>query len=443
MIRKLVLNGAAIAIAAFVMSGCSALQEGLASQMEVPTLENQANRVAIGMTIVRENNIMAFKLPISADAKWPTMVTRDINDTDKKFINDALMDSPYFSTVHYTKPIQRQMLGTGLLMSQLGDAGNIAAQVLDQSVSPLTYRAIQKLVIFYGNDKKNWPDVFKYDPSLKNFLDFKDGKMKKIDSPKGDVYKTIGDAVISLAPVNMHKDLTAANKEMLEGFADVAVEQAKKGVLETEIKEDEAKSNDMTKNPNYTPFSAEKKMENEKELATIETQIKEKESIANEKEAIYFQLLDQAVVALESEINIDDANYVKLAKNVNMVANEIQVSSTEAYASFGLALGNIAANNIVLNFPKELESLAVAKAAVPLNLQDKYNERVVRLVKNAVYLLPNIFIGTYYANKQSNLAQKYENVTKIILLAYEVKEQQEADAKKAADEAKALAANGK
>ena len=32
-----------------------------------------------------------------------------------------------------------------------------------------------------------------------------------------------------------------------------------------------------------------------------------------------------------------------------------------------------------------------------------------RLVKNSVYLLPNVFIGTYYASKQLALAKKYEN----------------------------------
>ncbi|MEA2092016.1 MAG: hypothetical protein U9O83_06595, partial [Campylobacterota bacterium] len=61
--------------------------------------------------------------------------------------------------------------------------------------------------------------------------------------------------------------------------------------------------------------------------------------------------------------------------------------------------------------------------------------RVARLAKNAVYLLPNMLIGTYYANKQSSLAQKYENITNIILLAYETKIQQEAAAKEDAEKA--------
>ncbi len=443
--KKLVLNVVATAIAAFAMTGCSTLQESFASQMEVPTLENQANRVAIGMTIIRENNIMAFKLPISADAKWPAMVVKDINDSEKKFIDNVLMQGPYFSTVHYTKPIQRKMLGTGALMNQLGDYGNIAAQLLDQTVTPLTYRAIQKITIFYGVKKENWPNVFNYDGSLSNFLDFKDGKMQDIDSPTGDVYNTLGAAVIALAPVNMQKDLASANEEMLQGFAEVAEIQATKGELETKLKVNMVKSNDKDRYAGFAPLTKKEKLEIENDIATTEAMIKEKESIANEKEAIYFELLDQAVIALEADINVDDENYVKLAKNVNLVANEIQVSSTEAYTSFSLALGNITANNVVLKFPKELESLVVAKASIPLNLQSKYNERVARLVKNAVYLLPNIFIGTYYANKQSNLAEKYESVTKIILLAYEVKTQQEAEAKKAAKEAAAAAraANGK
>jgi hypothetical protein len=79
-VKSLISNVLAIGFIAFSMSGCSTMMEGIQSQMEVPTLEKQANRVAIGMTIVRENNIMAFKMPISADAKWPGMVAAEIDD---------------------------------------------------------------------------------------------------------------------------------------------------------------------------------------------------------------------------------------------------------------------------------------------------------------------------------------------------------------------------
>jgi hypothetical protein len=184
----------------------------------------------------------------------------------------------------------------------------------------------------------------------------------------------------------------------------------------------------------YRPLTTEEKLDTEKKINLIDTQVSEAEAIANEKEAIYFELLDQAVVALESDINIDDENYVKLAQNLNIVSNEIQTGATEAYTAFGLAAANIASSNILLNFPTELESLAVSKATIPGKLDDKFNERVKRLTTNALYILPNVLIGTYYANKQANLAQKYENVTSIILLAHEAKMEQEAAAKEDAEQ---------
>jgi len=397
-------------VAIFNFSGCSTLQESLASQMEVPTLENQANRVAIGMTIVRENNIMAFKMPISADAKWPSLVASDINDSTKKLIDSALMDDPYFATQHYTKYLQRKMLGSNQNLGSLGGYANITATVFDQSVSPLTYRAFQKIVIFYGNDKKNWPDIFNYNSSLSNFLDFKDGKLQDIDSPTGDVYQTLGEAVISLLPVNLQKDLDAARLDMLDSFGEVASYKAEIGALETELK----KAKDS------------KRFELQQELEVLKAKSLEVESISDEKEMIYFQLLDQAAIAIESDMDLSDENYVKLAKNINTVAKEIYTGSTQAYSSFALALSNLASNNIFQNLDVEMKSLALAKANVPFNLQSKYNRRIGRVVKNSLYLFPNVFIGTYYASKQLSLARKYERLTDLILVADETKRAQEA-----------------
>lgn len=412
----------------FMMSGCSALQEGFASQMEVPTLENQANRVAVGMTIVRENNIMAFKLPISSDAKWPAKVSAELTSKEKQLMRNLLMDDPYFSTVHYTKAVQRKMLGSSTAMGSLGEYGNFAAQLLDQAVSPLTYKAIKKIAIFYKNPnlkaksayrsnyryyqaiKKNWPNIYEYDTSLKSFLDFKSGKMQEIDSPTGDVFDTIGAGIISLAPISLQKDLSKARISMLDGFQDVAELTLQKAQLESDIK--------------VNKISQAAKRRKYKELDTIKQQLYELESIADEKEDIYFNLLDQAIIALENDLNIDEESYVNLAKNINIVANEIQSSSTEAYTAFSLAIANIASSKILAKFPKELISLAVAKAYVPASLHSKYNIRMKRVATNALYLLPNAFIGAYYANKQSTLAEKYENFTNIIIIAAEILSEQ-------------------
>ncbi|MBL0707587.1 MAG: hypothetical protein JJW00_00890 [Sulfurimonas sp.] len=431
--NKAIVNALAVTLTALVMTGCSSAMEGLQSQMEVPTLENQANRVAIGMTIVRENNIMAFKMPISSDALWPVMVSSDINETENKKIIDLLMDGPYFSTVQYTTLVQRDMLGSSASMNMLGGYGNIAAMVLNQKVKPLTKRAIQKIMIFYGEDKTNWPNVFNFDSTLDNFVEFKDGNLAEIEAVDGDIYETIGEALISLTPIDLQKDLTTARDEMLSQYVEVASIKSKKGELQTTLKKDLAKTQKMKdKKTDYTPLSASEKLSIEKEIVLVDTQISEAESIADEKKSIYFELLDTATIALESDINIDDENYVKLARNVNIVSNEIQTGATQAYTAFGLASANIISSNIILKFPQELQSLAVAKARVPANLQDKYNERLARLSRNAIYLLPNILIGTYYANQQSTIAEKYETITNIILLAHQAKIDQELAAKEEA-----------
>lgn len=415
--NKLILNTAAAAVVLFGMSGCTSLQETFASQMEIPSLENQANRVAVGMTIVRENNLMAYKMPISADATWPSQMARDVNDTDKKFIESVLKNDPYFATAHYTKSIQRKRLGSGKLMSSFGDAGSLIAIVADQSVSPLTYRAVQKISILYGKDPLKWPDVFSFKSKNGNYLDFKNAEIQDIDSPTGDVYETIGEAVISLAPVNFQKTLSDTREEMLESFDETASLKADKGDYESELKSDKAKKKgELTR--------ADKRRIQE-EMAVLDLKIKEAESIADEKQAIYFQLLDTAIVALESEIDLDDENYVKLAKNINIASNEIQIGATEAYTAFGIATANLATNNVISNLPTELYTLAIGKAYVPMHLQSKYNKRVERIVHNAVYLLPNIFMGTYYAHKQSTLAEKYDEFTDVIIEAYDTKMEQE------------------
>jgi len=404
----------------FILSGCSTLQESFSSQMEVPTVENQVNRVAIGMSIVRENNIMAYKIPISSDASWPAKIAAPIDEKEKRFIEKLLKNDPYYATAHYTKLIQRRMLGSGAIMSQFGDLGSIASMALDQSISPLTYRAIQKISIFYGTDTSKWPNVFSFDTIKGDFLEFRGAKLQEIDSPQGDIYETLGDALISLAPVNLQKDLESAREDMLDAYDDTASLEAQKGDLETELKTDTANKKQSTEKGSH--LSPQEIRDINEELALLKVQIEQAKSVANEKESIYFTLLDSAIDVLQSDIDIDDEEYVKLAKNINIVANEIESGAVEAYASFGLALTNLLTTNALANFPRELASLAIAKAQVPMYLQSKYNKRVKRLAKNVFYLLPNIFIGTYYASKQIGLAKKYQDFTDVILEAYNTNE---------------------
>ena len=419
------------------MSGCSAVQEGLASQMEVPTLEKQANRVAIGMTIVRENNIMSRKMQISSDAKWPKKVSAPLTESEKLFIKKALLNDPYFATVNYTEPIQRKELGSGVLMNKMGGYGQLAATMLNQTITPLMYRAFHKIIIFYGKDKRNWPNIFNFDATKGNFNEFRNGKLLKVEALRGDVFDNVSDAFISLAPVNLQKDMQKAKEDMMDAYSEVLDLKREKADIETRLKQDDARKSakkqkikvDMKIKMNYQPLTEQEKADLKQRLATLDEEIKQKESVADEKEKVYFALIDQAGVALQSDINIDDEEYVKLATNINLVAKEISDSSTEAYTSFGIAAAQIAANNIILNFPKELKTLAMAKAYIPLKLQDKYNIRIKRLIKNTIYIMPNVLMGTYYAHKQSVLADKYKEFTDIILEAYNAKLEQESKKK--------------
>ncbi|MCF6331392.1 MAG: hypothetical protein L3I99_07605 [Sulfurimonas sp.] len=419
--KSLLINGLLVGAIGIIMSGCTSLQESFTSQMEVPTLEKQVNRVAIGMTILRQNNMMAFEMPISADASWPKAISSELEDTQKQRIANKLQKDPYYATSHYTDFLQRRLLGSSVAMSKFGDYGHFAAMLMNQTISPLSYRVIQRTEAFYGKNSKNWPDIFNYNGSLNNFLEFKDGSIVDIEAISGDVYQNLSEAMISLTPVGMQKDLMLAQNDMLDAYDEVATLKSQKAQNESRLKMDEAQVKTKEEKVYYKFLTNRKKLQIKQELFTLDEQIKQAESIANEKEMIYYILLDNAIIAIKNEINIDDKNYVNLANNINIVSKEIQSGAIEAYASFALALTNTIQNDIIMKFPTELKSLAIAKMYVPSNLQRKYNKRIFRLVKNAVYFLPNIFMGTYYASKQIHLAQKYKDITEVILLAHELK----------------------
>ena len=434
-----------LAFGSFLMSGCSALKEAAVTQIEVPTVEKQANRVAIGVTIVRENNIMAKKFPISADSKWPKQVRAPLSDEVKEEIKKALLQDPYFATVHYTEPIQRSRLGSGYLMNQFGDYGQLTAMLLNQTISPLTYKALYKIEIFYGKDPKKWPNIFDFTISLSNFEDFPGGELKiPQEAVTSELYPTLGDAVMSLIPVNMQKDVENARADMLDAGEKVLKIKRDIAAIETALKRDEAQKSAKREQVNiegieglpeeFRPLSEDEIEELKEQKEVLQEQLEAAESVMNEKQQIYFELLDQAAETLKSDINLDDEAYVKLAKNINLVAAEIDESATEAYATFTLAATQLTLNKAIVNFGKELETLALAMPAVPLGMQDKYKKRIKRLTKNVLMIIPNMMMGTYYAHKQAQVAKKYKEFTDIIVEAYNTKKEQEEAAQEAAKE---------
>jgi hypothetical protein len=411
-----ILHASALTALFVGMSGCSAIKETMASQAEVPTLEKQVNRVAIGMDIVRENNVMAEKMRISGDATWPKAVAADLNSTQEKTLAQILKKDPYIATVKFTEPFQRKMLGGSALANQLNgmagfDVGALAGAVSDP-ISPLTYRAVQKAQVLYGDDPKNWPNLFSFDGNLKNFLDFKSGNLKLVEAGSTDLFETLSQALISLTPTNFQKDLTQAKDELDKAQEKVAILEGDKSALKGELTNKRAKKESINQ-----------------QIDVIDEELKTASITADEKERIYFTLLDSAITALKADTKLTD-DQVKLARNVNIVSKEINIGANEAYAAFGVAVLNVGAQPVLQNFPKELGSLTLALTTAQQRFPqyaDQIKTRIERLTKNAIYFLPNLGMGTYYAYKQSGLASKYEDISAVIVDA--------ADAKAKADKA--------
>ena len=412
------------------LSGCSALKETMASQMEVPTLEKQVNRVAIGMDIVRENHVMESKMKISGDTSWPQELACDLNAAQEKVLKQILKRDPYYATINYSEPIQRKMLGGSALTNQLNssvgfDIGALAGAVADP-ISPLTYKAVHKAQVLYGDNPNMWPDLFSFDGSINNFLEFKTGNLKMVEAKESDSYETISYALIALTPTNFQKDLSLAKEDLDNAQDSVGSLEGQKGALKTKIE----------KYDQQNPISAIERESINRQINDLDAQIKLAQVNADEKQKVYFTLLDSAVIEMKSDIKLNDEQ-IKLARNVNIVSKEIANGANEAYCAFGVALANIGTQPILKHFPNELQSLVMASARFP-RFADQFKTRIERLTKNAIYFLPNMGMGTYYAHQQSTLASKYNDITSIIIDAADAKA--EADKKAAEETAKEIEA---
>ncbi len=388
------------------ITGCAMTQELIQSQIETPTLEAQANRVAIGMGIIRENNII-MNMKISSDAVWPSDISAEISLEQEKLINEGLSDDPFFATHRYSDPIQQVILG---------GYSNV-------HISALTYRAFQKIVILYGKDRRNWPSFFTFSSDMSNFHTFQDGKLKEITAVKGDEYENTDAAIIALMPVGYRKNLTKSLHERDLEAEKVIILEGEKGELETRLKADEAKQSDDYKEP-YTPLSGKEKSKIESQISVLETKIDHQEEIADEKEEIYYTFLDEAVEILQNDIKLDD-EHINLARNIKLVSENISDGAGEAAALFAIAIANIGLKDVVQNIPTEIASLIAGKAMVPSSLQDIYNERIERLKNNAIYLIPTIGMGSYYAVKQKSTANKYALIADIIIEAADARKESE------------------
>ncbi|MCP5161683.1 MAG: hypothetical protein H7A00_08430 [Hahellaceae bacterium] len=392
----------ALAGTLLLSGGCASIMDAGLSQAEVPTLENNLNRTVIGLGLVRAMNTMA-SMPISADATWPKQLSESITTENRQRIDQFLERDPFVATHDYTVQVQEQQLGGYAFATP--------------KTSPILYHAMNKVNILYGDDVSHWPDFFALDSDFSSYGKFKDGQPKQVEALTGNVYENIGVAVISLMPVNYQKDLDEYRRELNSALEDVGQLKAREGELKTYLE---------TKKDNVgNPLDDASLAELSSEKAALEVQISEHERLAEEKQTIYLSQLDEAVEVLKADIRLDDEQ-ILLAKNIALATDAIGTGAYEAGTAFTIALTNIGLKGCLQNFDKELQSLAIGKVLVPGDKQDLYNRRLERLTNNAIYVLPAIGIGSYYAIKQSLLAGKYESVAEVVLEADESRKALEA-----------------
>lgn len=398
--------GASVAV---LVSGCNtrALVGGggdaIGSQLEIPSMENQLNRVMVGMSTIRVNNAIA-NMPISADAQWPQTLTEDLDSENKKKLERILEKDPYVATHEVTDMIQQDRLG-GFAWAT-------------PKISTITYNAANKVRIIYGENDKNWPTMFDLSSDFETYDQFLDGKPKTIEAISGNVHENYSAAVIALMPVNYQKELETLRDEMQQSIQEVALAEAEKGKLDTQL--------ESGKDAADQPLSEADRQSLNMRIETLDVELEQKKSVADEKETIYLTKLDEAVEVLKGDINLDENN-IKLAKNIALVSGEIKAGALEAGLAFGVALTNLTIKGSIQNFPEEQATLVVGKALVPADKQTLYNERMERLAKNFVYALPAVGMGSYYAVKQSLLAGKYETVAETILDADEARKAAQAE----------------
>jgi len=251
-------------------------------------------------------------------------------------------------------------------------------------------------------------DVYQAPTCINEYKQFKDSKLIKVEAKKGVRYPNVEEAVIALTPdPDTLKDARSEWNEKM-----VVVAELKQTTSELEAFIDD--------NNNIGSSELEEKKE---ELAVKEVELENAEKSADEQESIYSALLKEAVVMLESEY---EPEKVPLAKKLDKLLEAVDTGAAQAGVLFATACAKMTSS--IEQMESELKVFEDVKLASWFHGNDtiiqQMNYRQDRIVKNAIYAIPNITIGSYYAVKQSLVAGKYQKIVKVILDGYEAEQKQ-------------------
>ena len=397
--------------------------ESSSALIESPNVEQQINRVAVGISFIRLNTVILQDMPISGDSEWVDELVKPMDSKlYKKVMNSpAVKNDPYYSTVAITNAL----LGRASL-----------------SMSPLNARLYLELLKIYKNDtnvaknekgKYAIPDIYAL-PSFKDmntFLKFpqenhgKKVELIEVNAKKFNLYENVKLATISLTPKKYQKKLIEAMNNYDK--AKLAVAKVKGEVKELKAKLDDNKN---VNNPNRKKWEQSLKMK--------ENELEKSEKDLDIVEEIYVKLIEEAALAIESNIQSDfRVKKVPLAKKLQKLLDLIDNNSMGAITMFTAASTHLLKNGIG-TLDKELQALTAAQAISSLtgNQKEFISERLARMGKGAIMLLPNIAVGMYFAAKQSHEAGKYQVIVDKVLEIAKAQEEAEKAAKEAAKKVK-------
>jgi hypothetical protein len=314
----------------------------------------------------------------------------------------AVRNDPYYSTVAITNALMRR---PSLPMSPLNAR-------LFYIASKIYKNETNGYKNYHLPDMNQFPDI----TDTKSYVTFKYDKnvdLIDVEATTGNLYDNVEEAVLSLVPDDLQESILNAKSEFKEQLNISLEAQAEYKSIEVWLEDDKNKTN---------PKRAQK----QKELEVAKANAKKEEKLTDEKQDIYYKLIEEAATAIENNF---DPSKVTLAKKIDKLLDIVDNNAVGALSMFTAGGAGLLRGLGVLD--KEITAMTQAQALTTLIGKQKafIAQRLERLGKGALLALPNIFIGGYYAGKQLSLVRQYKKIVGAVLDGAKALEEQQKEAK--------------
>jgi hypothetical protein len=372
--------------------------ESTVALFENPSFEGQLVRANTGINLVRLNTDILENMPVSVDSTWVDVIIGDVNMDQIRNLS-AYKNDAYYSTIFLTNLILQR--GRSLPLTPL------VARLFHQANT--IYKTIPNMNVL--------PDL----SDTKSFVTFADAKLIKVEAKKGNLFKNVEEAVISLLPEDMIETTKSAKDDYKEAMN--ALRKAEGKVEKIKLWLDDDENDNSLETKTY-----------EADLETAEAKVIEEEDLANLKKEIYFKAVEDGILALETDY---DENKLPLAKKLEKLLDIVDNNAIGATSLFSSAIVGLTRGlGQLQKEQKAINTAIIRNANVDSQTYKSLVERNERMLKGSVMLIPDIGIGSLYAVKQSLLAGKYQKIVDVIIEMGKV----EAEAKESAIKMKAESA---